>query len=81
MLPLRHASLTDAFNAGYNNNNDMPVKGIRPLKLKRLVNKSILPTSKKQSKKSFWTAQFSKRAPVLPASDGDGFPDLFASIN
>ena len=81
LLPLRHASLTDAFNAGYNNNNDMPVEGIRPLKIKRLVNKSGLPTSSKHSKKSFWTAQFSRRAPVLPASDGDGFPDLFASIN
>ena len=81
LLPLRHARLTDAFNAGYNNNNDMPVEGIRPLKIKRLVNKSVLPTSKKQSKKNFWTAQFSKRAPVLPASDGDGFPDLLASIN
>ena len=81
LLPLRHASLTDAFNAGYNNNNDMPVEGIRPLKIKRLVNKSVLPTSRKHSKKNFWTAQFSMRAPVLPASDGDGFPDLFASIN
>ena len=81
LLPLCHASLTDAFNAGYNNNNDMPVEGIRPLKIKRLVNKSVLPTSRKHSKKSFWTAQFSRRAPVLPASDGDGFPDLFASIN
>ena len=76
LLPLCHASLTDAFNAGYNNNNDMPVEGIRPLKLKRLVNKS-----KKQSKKSFWTTQSSMSAPVLPVSDGDGFPYLFASIN
>ena len=82
LLPLCHASLTDAFNAGYNNNNDMPVEGIRNLKIKRLVDKSVLPTSKKQSKKkSFWTAQFSRRSPVLPASTGDGFPYLFASIN
>ena len=81
LLPLRHARLTDAFNAGYNNNNDMPVEGIRPLKIKRLVNKSVLPTSKKHSNKNFWKAQFSKRAPVLPASGGDGFPDLLASIN
>ena len=80
LLPLRHASLTDAFNAGYNDNNDMPVEGIRSLKIKRLVNKSGLPTSRKHSKKTFWTAQFSQRAPV-PASNGDGFPDLFASIN
>ena len=81
LLPLRHAQRTDAFNAGYNNNNDMPVEGIRPLKIKRLVNKSVLPTSRKHSKKNFWTAQFSRRSPVLPASNGDGFPDLFASIN
>ena len=81
MLPLRHARLTDAFNTGYNNNNDMPVEGIKPLKIKRLVNKSVLPNSKKHSNKNFWKAQFSKRAPVLPASGGDGFPDLLASLN
>ena len=81
LLPLRHASLTDAFNAGYNNSTDMPAGGIKPLKLKRIVKKSVLPTSKKYSGRSFWTATFSKRPTVLPASAGDGFPDLLASIN
>ena len=81
LLPLCHASLTDAFNAGYNNSTDMPVGGIKPLKLKRIVKKSVLATSKKYSGRSFWTATFSKRPTVLPASAGDGFPDLLASIN
>ena len=78
LLPLRHAKLTDAFNAGYNNN-DMPVEGIRSLKIKRLVNKSALPTSKKHKHKSFWTAHFTLREPDLPVLPA--FPDLFASIN
>ena len=78
LLPLRHAKLTDAFNAGYNNT-DMPVEGIRSLKIKRLVNKSALPTSKKHKHKSFWTAHFTLREPDLPVLPA--FPDLFASIN
>ena len=81
LLPLKHALRTDAFNAGYNSSTDMPAGGIKPLKLKRIVKKSVLATSKKYSGRSFWTATFSKRPTVLPASAGDGFPDLLASIN
>ena len=81
LLPLKHALRTDAFNAGYNSSTDMPAGGIKPLKLKRIVKKSVLATSKKYSGRSFWTATFSKRTTVLPASAGDGFPDLLASIN
>ena len=76
MLPLIHARQTAAFNAGYNDNNNLPVEAIRPLKTKRLVKKSVLTTSRRYSgkHKHFWKTTFSKRPE-------DSFPDLLASIN
>ena len=71
LLPLRHASLTSAFDAGFrsvefttgpnnNHNTNKPVETIKPLKLKRLVIQSVLPSCKKPSKKEFWQSQVNK---------------------
>ena len=75
LLPLIHARQTAAFNAGNNDNNNLPVEAIRPLKTKRLVKKSVLTTSRGYSGKHkyFWKTTFSKRPE-------DSFPDLLASI-
>ena len=68
LLPIRHARRTTAFDAGFRsvefatgpNNNNKPVETIKPLKLKRLVIQSVLPSCKKPSKKEFWQSQVNK---------------------
>ena len=71
LLPIRHAILTSAFDAGYrsvefttgpnnNHNTNKPVETIKPLKLKRLVIQSVLPSCKKPSKKECWQSQVNK---------------------
>ena len=91
LLPLRHASLTSAFDAGFrsvefttgpnnnNNDNNKPVETIKSLKVKRLLIKPILPSCRKPSKKEFWQSQVVKNAPVLPASGEEDYLDLLAS--
>ena len=89
LLPIRHARRTTAFEAGFrsvgfttgpnNNNNNKPVETIKPLKVKRLLIKPILPICRKPSKKEFWKSQVVKNAPVLPASGEEDYLDLLAS--
>ena len=88
LLPIRHARRTTAFDAGFrsvefatgpNNNNNKPVETIKPLKVKRLLIKPILPSCRKPSKKEFWQSQVVKNAPVLPASGEENYLDLLAS--
>jgi len=88
LLPIRHARRTTAFDAGFrsvefatgpNNNNNKPVETIKPLKVKRLLIKPILPICRKPSKKEFWKSQVVKNAPVLPASGEEDYLDLLAS--
>ena len=86
LLPIRHARRTTAFDAGFRSvefttgpNNNKPVETIKPLKVKRLLIKPILPICRKPSKKEFWQSQVVKNAPVLPASGEEDYLDLFAS--
>ena len=88
LLPIRHARRTSAFDAGFrsvefttgpnnNHNNNKPVETIKPLKLKRLLIKPVLPSCRKPSKKEFWQSQVIKN--VLPTSGEEDYPDLLAS--
>ena len=91
LLPIRHARRTTAFEAGFrsvgfttgpnNNNNNKPVETIKPLKIKRLLIKPILPVGRKPSKKEFWKSQVVKTEPVLLASGEKNYLDLLASCD
>ena len=91
LLPIRHARRTTAFEAGFrsvgfttgpnNNNNNKPVETIKPLKIKRLLIKPILPVGRKPSKKEFWKSQVVKTKPVLLVSGEENYLDLWASCD
>ena len=87
LLPLRHASLTSAFDAGFrsvefttgpnnNNDNNKPVETIKSLKVKRLLIKPILPVCRKPSRKEFWQLQSQV---IKNASGEEDYIDLLAS--
>ena len=89
LLPIRHARRTTAFEAGFRsvgfttgpNNNNKPVETIKPLKIKRLLIKPILPVGRKPSKKEFWKSQVVKTKPVLLVSGEENYLDLLASCD